>query len=86
MPSFIFIVHLDIPKSTRPLYSTHDLRRQMSGGTPDLSNPNVAAAMAVLQKKMPGMMGGAPGGTSASAATEEEDIPEFNANEGDDVD
>merc|ERR1712166_120391 len=57
----------------------------MSGGTPDLSNPNVAAAMAVLQKKMPGMMGGAPGGTGASAATEE-DIPEFNANEGDDVD
>ena len=67
-------------------YLTHDLLRQMSGGTPDLSNPNVAAAMAVLQKKMPGMMGGASGGTGASAATEEEDIPEFNANEGDDVD
>ena len=35
------------------------MQAMMTGGAPDLSDPDVAAAMALFQKKMPGMM---PGG------------------------
>jgi hypothetical protein len=55
----------------------------MSGGKPDLSNPNVQAAMELLQRKMPGMMGGMGGGVS-EPATSSGTEPTFEA--GDDVD
>jgi suppressor of tumorigenicity protein 13 len=59
----------------------------MQGQQPDLSDPDIAAAFALLQKKMPGMMGGAAGGgagAAAAAAAGNSSEPTFE--EADDVD
>ena len=40
----------------------------MGGGAPDMSDPDVAAAMALFQKKMPGMMGGGGGAKTPSSS------------------